>query len=425
MDFVVVANAWRAGRENPTSKHQIALALAATGHRVLWLEGAGMRAPSVGSSSDLRRSVGRLAAACRGAVRVHAGQGNGGVWVRAPLLIPLPSVAWVRELNGWLYGWTARRWARRLEFVDPVLVNYVPVLARCMKGWPGLIVYHCVDRWDAFEMYDSRLMAHMDARCCRSASLVIASAQELVTRCRGKNENTHLVLHGVDHAHFATALSPLARPHELPAGPVVGFFGLLSEWLDQDLVVELARRLPGAAIVMIGTADVSVDRLRDVPNIHLLGPRAFRDLPRYVAHFDVGIIPFVVSELTRAVNPIKLREMLAAGCPVVSTDLPEVARCADDGESPASLRCSVAGSREEFIARVKARIGRPASVQERQAISAGVKGETWAAKVHEIVDLVSNARQALPALATRCAWSARGTKNKEPRTRNHEHTILR
>jgi hypothetical protein len=84
----------------------------------------------------------------------------------------------------------------------------------------------------------------------------------------------------------------------------------------------------GASVVLIGAADVDVARLSACSNVHALGPKAFAELPAYAAHFSVGIIPFVVNELTRAVNPIKLREMLSAGCPVVSTALPEVERYA-------------------------------------------------------------------------------------------------
>ena len=319
-----------------------------------------------------------------------------------------------------------RFWGWRLGFVDSVLINYVPVLAEAMRGarrrkttnqsgalgGRGLsepqtedgshevrppevksagsprsprVVYHCVDRWDAFSMYDSAMMGEMDRRCCRYADLVIASSKDLVERCRRYNTNVYLVSHGVDHDHFCRALQVARRPEDLPSGRVAGFFGLLSEWLDQDLLLEIARRLPECEVVLIGKEDVAIDRLQNIRNLHLLGPRPFNRLPEYVAHFEVGLIPFVVNELTKAVNPIKLREMLSAGCPVVSTALPEVQGYAGDG-------VVVADTVERFVEAVAERLQHPATQEVRAAISAGVANETWAAKVGEILALIAARR---------------------------------
>jgi glycosyltransferase involved in cell wall biosynthesis len=428
MDFVIIANAWEAGIANPTSKHRIASELARRGHRVLWLEGSGMRRPSLGSGADRARIARKIAAAWRGARRVdHEDRGqnetgdeqsvsslrtsafslqpsvSGGIWVLAPLFLPLPRYAWVRWLNGRLAIWTARCWCRRLGLQTPVLINYVPVLAEAVRLWRGAKIYHCVDRWDAFKMYDAAVMREMDARCCRSADAVVASARELYDRCRQLNPQTVLIPHGVDHGHFARALAPPPRPADLPAGPTIGFFGLLSEWLDQELIAHLAAALPDARIVLIGAADVPLERLQSLANVLLAGPRPFRDLPAYVAHFDLGIIPFVVNDLTRAVNPIKLREMLSAGCPVVSTALPEVDIYARQIRSPRAV--GVAADATGFTALVRDRLEHPASLAERRAISAAVANETWEAKVDEIL-----------ALANRISGGARKESRREGST---------
>lgn len=383
--FVLIANSWQAGVTNPTSKHRIALELARLGHRVLWIEGAGMRVPSLGSGSDRSRILRKVARAFGGARRAEA---SGHIEVVSPLLLPLPRRAWARRLNGWMCARIGRRWAGR-GGTAPVLVNYVPVLSHALAGWRGVRVYHCVDRWDAFRMYDSAVMAACDEQCCRWADLVIASSADLAERCRRFSSRVRLVPHGVDHGHFARALDAGDRPADLPAGPVIGFFGLLSEWVDQDLLVRTARAVPDCSLALIGTADVPVDRLKAEPNILVLGPRPFADLPRYLAHFTVGMIPFVVNELTRAVNPIKLREMLAGGCPVVSTALPEVCAMAD---AQPALRGSrgvrVAQTADEFVACVRRFAAQPLGPDERRRLSEAVASETWASKVREILDLI-------------------------------------
>jgi glycosyltransferase involved in cell wall biosynthesis len=510
LNFVIVANAWGAGLNNPTSKHQVALELARQGHHVLWVEGAGMRKPSLGSGSDRGRIARKILAALQPARRVWpeaGGRGSeaggrrpevprGSVHVIAPLLIPIPSRGWIRLLNAWIYFVAARFWCLVLGFKRPVLINYVPVLAEVERLWkrrglqgyrvtglqgrrrlpasdlrpPTSVIYHCVDRWDAFGTYDAEMMRKVDEDCCRFADLVLATAGDLYERCKTYNANTHLLLHGVNYEHFAQALSagdqrseigdrregkalrppPSAlRPPDLPQGQIVGFFGLLSEWVDQELLVRLAQALrepkaetgkrgekaetgklkaevePGQAaavpgsdplpplsafsfqvsalsssfqlsafpqIVLIGNADVNTSRLTAEPNIHLLGPKPFAELPRYVAFFDVGIIPFLVNELTSAVNPIKLREMLAAGCPVVSTALPEVERYAKDDASqdPGIEAVRMGHDSQSFVRQVLERLSRPLQANQRAEISRSMAGEGWDAKVREIVRLVGD-----------------------------------
>lgn len=383
----MIANAWGAGEDNPTSKHRIALELARRGHRVLWVEGAGMRRPSLTSGRDRGRIVRKLRAALDGARPVGER-----IWVVTPLLVPLPSMAAVRALNSWIYRSVIRRTCRKLGFSRPALINYVPVLAGAMKPVSGgQVVYHCVDRWDAFEMYDSAVMAAADRQCCGLADVVIASSQDLLDRCRRHNHHTHLVMHGVDYEHFAEALEGFPRPTGLPDGQIAGFFGLLSEWLDQDLILRLADEMPPIQIVLIGAADVDVERLRGRANIHLLGPRPFSELPRYVGHFDVGIIPFVMNELTAAVNPIKLREMMAAGCPVVSTAMPEVEKYTEHAALAApGGGVSVAYSRSDFVELVKKRIAQPLGADGRRALSRLMVSETWAAKVDLMLSVLED-----------------------------------
>jgi glycosyltransferase involved in cell wall biosynthesis len=431
MDFVIIANAWSARCDNPTSKHQIALELARQGHRVLWLEGAGMRRPTLGSGADRGRILRHLRLSLSGARRAADQE----IWVVSPLLVPLPSVGCIRRFNGWLYCTAARRWCRRLEFKNPVLINYVPVLAEAMRFWRKAeggtiqegrkdrrgvrsqrqpIVYHCVDRWDKFDMYDSGLMREVDNACSRYADVVVASSSEIYEHCSRRHDSVHLVNHGVNYEHFSAPLrrhpgalsrrSPASRdegghsqtpilpyshtqrrPPELPPGPIIGFFGLVSEWIDQALLLRLAQSFPDAQLVMIGKADVPIDNLQACSNIHILGPRPFRDLPDYVAHFDVGIIPFKVNELTRAVNPIKLREMLAAGCPVVATDLTEVTRCTREGDRTVSI----ARSHEEFATLVKDLLNNPPSADEKKRLSQSMQEESWAAKTEQIVAIVN------------------------------------
>ena len=408
MDFVIIANAWTAAADNPTGKHQIALQLAAKGHRVLWIEGSGMRKPSASSGADRSRVAGKLKAAVRGIQ-----QAQPGIWRTAPLIVPMPTRAPVRALNSIIYAVVGRLGAAILGFKRPTLINFLPVVPLVEKIWPWKKAYFCVDRWDKFDMYDTSVMSHVDDECCRNADVVLTTSHDLQTRCEPKNSNTTLIGHGVNWDHFAAPLrmaeqeeaeeTEKRRPKDLPAGKIVGFFGLLSEWVDQDLLISLARSLSdhflsrrssrskadapndsACSLVLIGKADVDISRLESEPNIHILGPKPFSELPAYTQFFDAAIIPFIVNELTIAVNPIKLREMLAAGCPVVSTALPEVAFVAEGNDFADSLE-----NQEAFITTVVNYLDKPASSDQRRAISNTMRSETWGAKVDQILDVIA------------------------------------
>ncbi len=397
MDFVMLANSWSAAIANPTSKHHLAGALAASGHRVLWIEGAGMRRPSVFSTRDWRRGLRRLTYAAFGARPAAA---VSSLWIVSPFIVPLPRISAIRWLNARLVMAHTRGVMVKLGFSEPTLINYVPTFHDVLGGWRslagprGLAVYHCVDRWDAFGRYDSQIMAKCDSLCCAAADFVVASSRDLEDRCRRHSQDVRYLPHGVKHGHFAGPLRRAAAgasvppPGDMPGGPVVGFIGLISEWVDQNLILRVANENPAATVALIGDADVDTRRLKGARNVMLLGPRLFNVIPEYVARFSVGIIPFVVNELTRAVNPIKLYELLAAGCPVVSTAIPEVVRSG----------VAIAKDSDQFVAFVRRALEKPLSLEEKLALSRSVEDCTWERRTAELLMMIKERKSKMAAL---------------------------
>jgi glycosyltransferase involved in cell wall biosynthesis len=164
----------------------------------------------------------------------------------------------------------------------------------------------------------------MEAELLGSVDGLIVTSRYLARKRTRACPLLHLP-HGVDYAHFQSGAgaAPVPELESLPK-PVVGFFGLISSWVDLNLVADLARRFPAASFVLIGRSEVSLEPLAGLPNVRCLGYVPYAELPRYARYFDVGIIPFVLNQLTRAVNPVKLMEYLALGLPVLSTRLPEL-----------------------------------------------------------------------------------------------------
>lgn len=157
------------------------------------------------------------------------------------------------------------------------------------------------------------------------ADLVVASSARLFEEGCRYNSNVILAPNGCDYGLFSRAQGrTLEVPEELKNfdTPIIGFYGSVSHWLDTDLIYQTAENFPNCSIVIIGPGSHTLDGHR-YPNIFCLGYKPYEVLPNYAQMFDVGIIPFRVSKMTEAANPVKMWEYLAAGIPVVTTALPE------------------------------------------------------------------------------------------------------
>ena len=194
---------------------------------------------------------------------------------------------------------------------------------------------------------------------------VFAVNSALADAKRPLNPDTVEAPHGVDHAHFARALDPTTPvPADLEelARPVLGFYGSIDDWVDLDLLAGIARLHPDWTIALIGPVHIDVSPLEALPNVRLLGRRPHSELPACCKGFAVGLIPYRIEERTPFVNPIKLREYLSAGLPVVSTPVDEVVRLGD--------LCAIAQNAEGFVAAIEASLdadarGAPARARRR------------------------------------------------------------
>jgi glycosyltransferase involved in cell wall biosynthesis len=166
----------------------------------------------------------------------------------------------------------------------------------------------------------------------------------------------HFLGCGVDSAHFAKArLSDTTLPHDVACidAPIMGYYGVIDERLDYELLARLAAAYPEWALVMVGpVVKVDPDELPKAPNIHWLGQRDYNELPAYVKAFDVCLMPFALNEATQFINPTKTLEYMAAGKPIVSTAVSDVVR----NFTPV---VTVARSVDGFVAAVRSVMKRP------------------------------------------------------------------
>lgn len=373
--IICFAHDWKG---DPTSKTHI-MRILSEKNRILWVNSIGMRRPAV-SGRDARRLVAKGRQLMQGLVRVNAN-----LHVASPLAVPLPGVPGVDRLNTMLLTASIRHFARRAGLTRPILWTFLPnTVGLVGRLGESRVIYHCVDEYSAFAGVPRDALRAMEEALVRRADLVLASSETLAEERRRWNPRTHFVSHGVDVTHFAQALSPTLAPPPETAGlarPIIGFFGLIAEWIDLDLIAEIARRRPHWTVLMIGKANVDTGALRALPNIHLLGQKPYATLPAYCRVFDVGIIPFRIDALTVRANPLKLREYLAAGLPVVSSDLPEVRKYAGLAQ--------LAEGADGFVAAIETALAEDGQAA-RSARVAAMARESWEARVEQISDLIDD-----------------------------------
>jgi glycosyltransferase involved in cell wall biosynthesis len=351
-------------------------------NRILWINSIANRMPTT-SSKDIKRIFGKLK---RFTEPVREVEPN--IFVLNPLAIPAYGTEAVRTFNQKFLISQVKKAIRKLKFERTINMVFNPA-AGLLAGKLGeeQLIYYCVDDYTEFTGV-SRGLKEIEQALFKKADLVIVSAEKLFDDKKKYNENTYVIRHGTDWRHFRTALDlQTLIPEDLRdlPKPIIGFHGLLADWVDFELIKKTAEHFNEGSVVLIGKIAVDAEQkikiLNNVKNVHFLGRKPYDQLPAYCKGFDVSLNPFAINELTLAANPLKVREYLAAGLKVVSTDIPEV-RILD--------HCLIGKDHEDFISKVAEALENPGS---REEISDSIKAESWEARIEELREIMLNGRK--------------------------------
>lgn len=378
-DLIVFGEDWAS---HPSSTQHLIRHLPGE-RRLVWVNSIGLRRPRLDAADFGRvvRKVGRalhLTGRAKPAPREAAPGAEGGlVPLRTvqPLVLPMARGALARALNRKLLARSVGGAAQAAGLRRPVLWTSLPSAADALGALgESAVVYYCGDDFGALAGVDHEAAREMEAEIAARADLIFASSPLLAARFpAGK---THLLPHGVDFDLFS---QPAPRAAELPdSGPVAGFYGALAPWIDTVLIAAVAGKLPHWTFVLVGPEQSDVSALRACSNVTLLGPRPHAALPGFSQHWTAGLIPFHDNAQIRASNPLKLREYLAAGRPIVATSFPAL--------EPYRQHIAVCNSADAFAAALEA--ARNDSSGAGSARRASVAGESWAARAAEAAALI-------------------------------------
>lgn len=276
------------------------------------------------------------------------------------------------------------------HFDHPVQWFYDPMAVKAFGGRMGesVTVYDCMDELSKFRGAPPEILER-ERELLALADVVFTGGRRLYEAKRELNENCYFHGCGVDIEHFGKALSSATVvPAELARirGPILGYFGVVDERMDYDLVAALADADPDWSVVMVGPV-IKIDpaQLPQRPNLHWLGQRAHADLPALCKGFKVCLMPFALNEATEYINPTKALEYMATGRPIVSTAVPDVVR-------NFSSVISIASARKEFVRLCRKAVEQPASDLIQRGIEMARKN-SWDSIVAQLERHIVNALQ--------------------------------
>lgn len=360
--------------------------LAADGHRVLFIENTGVRPPRV---SDLPRVRRRVMNWWRGTKGFREQRPN--LFLHSPLVLPLPYSRIARWVNRQIMLRSLTRWMRATGFSRPIVWTFLPTpLARDVIDHldPALTIYYCIDDLASSSPEARRISASED-QLFREADLVFVTSEKLRQRAAKFSERVHLFPFGVSLEAFDRVREAgEGVPDDLKAlpRPVAGYVGGLHQWVDQELLVAAAKRLPHVTFALVGPPQVDVSALEREPNIHLFGQRPHAELPRYVQGFDVGLVPYRITDYTANVYPTKLNEYLVMGVPVVATDLAEIRRFNQEhGEL-----VQIAGKPDAFAAAIAGTIDQPDEAAKPKRVAVA-RSNGWDRRIQAMWVLIDDA----------------------------------
>ncbi|GAB3539957.1 glycosyltransferase family 1 protein [Pontibacter brevis] len=285
-------------------------------------------------------------------------------------------------LNSLLQEQMLERYA--LWYYTPMALSFSDHLS------PALTIYDCMDELSAFKFSPPRIK-ELEQELFKRADLVFTGGQSLYESKKKQHMQTHLFPSSIDRVHFARAKQQTDQPADQAAipEPRIGFFGVIDERMDLDLLAAVADARPDWQLVMVGPV-VKIDPA-DLPqrqNIHYLGGKAYQDLPAYISGWQVALMPFAMNESTEFISPTKTPEYLAAGKPVVSTPVRDVVH--PYGEAKL---VHIAQTPEAFATAVEAAMNQAEDQEWQSKVDAFLADRSWDNTWRSMVALMGQALQ--------------------------------
>ena len=254
-------------------------------------------------------------------------------WVYSPLTMPVHHLAWARPLNKKILEYQVRLIERKLGIKNPIVLVACPAACEvALEMKKSHLIYQRTDRFEEYPNVDTDIIREYDRKLKAHADLTIYVSGSLYDEEYDQCKKAFFLDHGVDYNLFASAETHKEQPGEMQEikKPIIGFFGDIEDHiLDFELIQKVVDLLPEMNFVFIGTIMADCSQWNTRKNVWLLGQKPYEQIPHYGKCFDVTIMPWRQTRWIDVCNPIKLKEYLALGKPVVSTPFAELQKYLD------------------------------------------------------------------------------------------------
>lgn len=376
-DIIVLSDDW--GRHPFSCQHILKRFLKY--NRVLWINTVGYRQVNL-NIYDIKRSFEKIHNwLCPVNSTNIDNEIHNNLRVINPVCLPFGHFSAVRAFNVASISRAVLKEAKDWNFFNPLLITTLPTSSDLIgRLGEKFTVYYCVDDFTLWPGADGELMRKLENKLLACVDLVVATSEKLSRTRKNGRRQTKLLTHGVDVDHFKSVgmVEPAPEVRDLQV-PVVGYYGLVDERCDLSLLTKLARTMEDVTFLIIGAWRVDPGPLPQMSNVRIIRKVAYDDLPSYLAPVSVLILPYRVNELAQSINPLKLKEYLATGLPVVASPLPEIVKL--------NRFLSVASGTEQFGSALcrALKLGRTHSDE----LESFLFGQGWDRKAEEFSDMIA------------------------------------
>jgi len=296
--------------------------------KIIWINSIGLRKPKL-TLKDCVRVFNKIINFIKGGGQKKNVVSSMGPNFKVinPLVFPCATNPVLIKVSRWLLAKQVKKSLKNMHVEDcviwcslPTAVDYLSIFKNASS------IYYCGDDFGALEGVDHETVLVKEKSLVKKVKYIFTASASLLTKF--PKEKVIELPHGVNFDLFNSKINQ--QPTDLPKGkPIAGFYGSISSWLDQSLILSAAKDLPDWNFIFIGDICCDVSSLKLVDNIHFLGAKKHNELPRYIQYWNVALLPFKDNKQIQMCNPLKLREYIASGTPVVSTEFSALANYKD------------------------------------------------------------------------------------------------